>query len=147
MVSPEVGIFTKFITLRCSRLTPTKPDDTHTWCVGKPLPVTFQRAICEYHRETLRSIAKCANLEFVTLGHFSQPQKGGIVCERPSTRTKIRIHGFLRTDLAQGPIYVVYLCVSMVARKRSRLFNLQFPTSGDTTVGAGKWRARAVDGP
>ena len=86
--STEVRNFTNFATLRCSRSTSTKPDDTHTWCAGKPLPVAFQRAICEYHREALRSIAKCANLEFVTLGHFSQPQKGGTVCERPSIRTK-----------------------------------------------------------
>ena len=35
---------------------------------------------------------------------------------------KIRIHGSLRTDLAQGPIYVVCLCVSMVARKRLHRF-------------------------
>ena len=58
VVSPEVGNFTNFATLRCSRSTSTKPDDTQTWCVGKPLPVALQRYICECHRETLRSIAK-----------------------------------------------------------------------------------------
>ena len=88
VVSPEVRNLRNLATLRCSRSTSTKPDDIHTWCVGKPLPVAFQRAICEYHRETLRSVAKCANLEFVTMSHFSQPQIGAIVCERPSTRTK-----------------------------------------------------------
>ena len=86
-VSPEVRNLRNLATLRCSRSTSTKPDDTHTWCVGKPLPVAFQHAIFEYHRETLRSVAKCANLEFVTMSHFSQPQIGAIVCERPSIRT------------------------------------------------------------
>ena len=53
-------------TFRTSQSNSMTSDGGHNWLVGKPLLVAFQRAISELHLMSPSSIAKCANLGFVT---------------------------------------------------------------------------------